>query len=63
MDKIEQLRLTQRLVRLKQLLMQTTDPAATTVIGDDIADTETRLRATQSPLDLTRNDSAGDSQR
>ena len=56
MDKIEHLRQTNRLAELKRLLLQTTDPAALTVINDDIADVETRLRASQSRLDLSQTD-------
>jgi len=33
------------LMELKRRLQQTTDPAVATVISDDIADIETRLRA------------------
>jgi hypothetical protein len=58
MDEIERERLRHRLTDLKRLLQQTTDPAAATVIGDDIADIETRLRAPQSSLDLSRHNSA-----
>jgi hypothetical protein len=54
MDKSEQLRLSDQLAGLKRQLMQTTDPAAATVISDDVANIETRLRAAQSPLDLSR---------
>jgi hypothetical protein len=54
MDETEEERLSRRLIDLKRLLQQTTDPAAATVIGDDIADLETRIRAYQSS-DLTRN--------
>ena len=55
MDETEHERLRRRLNDLKRLLQQTTDPAAATVIGDDIADLETRIRASQSSLDLSRN--------
>ena len=40
----EQELLRQRLVRLKELKWRTTDPAAATVINDEIADVETNLR-------------------
>jgi hypothetical protein len=62
MDETEHERLTHRLTDLKRLLQQTTDPAAATVIGDDIADIETRLRASQSSLELSRNNSATSSE-
>jgi hypothetical protein len=56
MDKSEQLRLTGRLAALKHRLLQAADPAVATVISDDIANVETRLRACQAPLDLSRPD-------
>jgi hypothetical protein len=55
MEETEHERLRHRLNDLKRLLQQTTDPAAATVIGDDIADIETRLRAAQASPDLSRN--------
>jgi hypothetical protein len=58
MDETEHERLRRRLIDLKRLLQGTTDPAVATVIGDDIADVETRLRASQSSLDLSRNSPA-----
>ena len=41
----EQELLTRRLAHLKELKWQTTDPAAATVINDQIGDVETQLRA------------------
>jgi len=58
MDETEHELLTHRLTDLKRSLQQTTDPAAATVIGEDIADIETRLRASQSSLELSRINSA-----
>ena len=52
MNATEQERLERRLARLKQLFLQTTDPAAATVISDDIAEVESRIRAARSPTDL-----------
>ena len=57
MDATEQGRLEARLARLKGLLQQTTDPAAATIISDDIADVESRIRAVRSPTDLPAKDS------
>jgi len=45
-------------LRHRLRLRQTADPAAATVIGDDIADIETRLRASQSFPYLSRNNLA-----
>ena len=58
MDETEHELLTHRLTDLKRSLQQTTDPAAATVIGEDIADIETRLRASQSFPYLSRNNLA-----
>jgi cytochrome c553 len=52
MDGTEQERLEGRLARLKRLLLQTTDPAVATIISDDIAEVESRIRAARSPTDL-----------
>src|SRR5690242_9303517 len=52
MDATEQERLEGRLARLKRLLLQTTDPAVATVISDDIAEVESRIRAARSPTGL-----------
>lgn len=54
MDQRETERLRRRLADLKHQLRQTIDPAVATVISNDIADVETRLKAVQSPLDLRR---------
>jgi hypothetical protein len=40
---------------LKRRLRETTDPAAATVISDDIADAESRLRAMRTPDDTEAN--------
>jgi len=58
MDETKHERLRHRLSDLKRRLQQTTDPAAASVISDDIADIEIRLRASQSSLDLSRNNPA-----
>jgi hypothetical protein len=50
MDNIEQERLRRRLADLKRLLLQTTDAAAATILSNDIADMETRLRASTADL-------------
>jgi hypothetical protein len=52
MDPTEQQRLEGRLAHLKRLLLKTTDPAVATIISDDIADVESRIRGARSPVDL-----------
>ena len=57
MDRVDSDHLRNRLADLKRRLQQTTDPAAATVISNDIADVETRLKAAESPLDLRQTGS------
>jgi len=52
MDRTEHERLRHHPTDLKRLLRQTTDPAAATVLSNDIADMETCLPTAQSPIDL-----------